>query len=796
MTRIIHSESGGPTSGVSASVAQALQTIAANLPAIRQELSHTSSSSGRPLSGYLESWTVDVTNANKASTPTTVLSRTLSGSKTAGGLLVSNPTSNVLTVLLFPHAVPATPSPSNAVQTLVIRPYGWQTIPTVAWQAFAVQTFGSVVSKVTTAILAAFTTIAPGAGLMQEDITSGSTQWWVQTSLVPGDSLSLSSPWGGQVTLNAISGTRGDPTVSLRLGKGFAGKISGSIAGGYLELKDNFSGSISLSSPSNIQLISGSNGQFLLDISRYAYNNVFRLGCNVTGHLRWYAYQSVLVAEDEVRLSLPAETSTFGTSGTAASSQQSGSNSLYLARASCANLKFPNPPQSMRVGKIAIHIEESGFLSAAVTSNPPGPPTTSASGVVNYTYTSLLSNVSMVLSRATSTYFFVSGSNFSMGNIALDLKPSATVGFNATLADSQLYDMGINLAEGARLGAYVFLSSTHSTGSRYAFMNIDLGVSATAQIDITGRGSTLYGASYQVNRAALAFFDVSGYYSSFYSHEFIAGTASYASYAAEISTSTALTPAKMSGIRLISGPSSSASIAIAATNVSMSHISVITRGQGTIALENSEYIHIQTDPGSNGDISMKNANGCDVVVQQAASLTAAVAAKNVSINIGRASALSATVSSGPTRIVVPPSTTSWLNGSPTKTVSGTWVPGNRTVWYHPSSTKTATFTSPVLAIGDCPQLAFKSHITAAKTGSSLQWQLQSQGKDGTWYTPYSATATTAATSLMVSFGPGLTHNLALGQQVRWQALIKSTTTSVTTPSFTLSYSFEGTGGSV
>lgn len=146
-----------------------------------------------------------------------------------------------------------------------------------------------------------------------------------------------------------------------------------------------------------------------------------------------------------------------------------------------------------------------------------------------------------------------------------------------------------------------------------------------------------------------------------------------------------------------------------------------------------------------------------------------------------------------TTIVLPPNTlqgnimASLTENNTFDIPSGTYIPGNRPIFWVYSVTKTVSTTSQTFNLGDCPQISFKSHVTAAK--GSLTFQLQTLGHDGVWYNQYTSDPITAATSLVASFGAGLQYNSALGQQGRLLTNI-----SGTTPSFTYSISLDGSGG--
>lgn len=766
MTRILHTESGGPEAGLSASVAQALQTIAANLPAIQQDLSRQT--------GYLDSWTVDVSGAATASQPQSVLSRSLKMGQTAGGLLVSNPTSNTLIILLYTNTVPAQPTQANAAQSLVLRPYSWQTLPTVSWRGIAVETFGVVVSTVKAVLVAAYTQIAPGSGLMQEDITSSSAKWWVQTSLVSGNSISLSSPWGGSIDVDMVSLTTGVPVLSLKVGAGFSGKISGSVGGGYISLGSNFAGSLQLHSPGNIVLEAGLANKWHMTMHPAGYDAHIRLGDAVAGSMVWQSQTSTLLVEDGAALSAVGYTSILGNNVIGAGAN--GNDFLHIGPGAAPLIHVSGTGKAGHYNCI-VDCEAGSFPGIYVT--PVG-----ATGMVYQAQIRVGMNSQPVIRveavggtiRGGSV---ITGSNVSVSSAVTITANAGTiqacqveVGDEAeasilamATAGGTIENVSYRIGDRSTMGGEIICNNGTING-----VNVVTGPSTTSSILLRATTATLQ----QVN----AVWDID----------------SIGSMILSISSGT------MQGVNLMMGKGSHAAIKVSGTKVTAENLvaEILDAANATLSVSGGTGVNnvrfrlggivavtLPILSTTLGEVSVETEPG------SYAQLT--VGAKNTQIAVGAGSALSATVSSGPTRIVVPPSTTNWLGGAPTKTVSGTWVPGNRTIWYHPSSTKTATFTSPVLAIGDVPNLLFHSRITAAK--GSLAWQLLSQGKDGTLYPQYTATSVTTATSLVVSFGPGLQHNLALGQQVRWRAIIQSTTTA-TSPSFTLSYSFEGTGGSV
>lgn len=768
MTRIIHSESGGPTSGVSASVAQALQTIAANLPAIQQDLSRQS--------GYLDSWTVEVSGAAAASQPQSVLSRSLKLGQTAGGLLVSNPTSNTLIILLYTNTVPAQPTQANAAQSLVLRPYSWQTLPTVSWRGIAVETFGVVVSTVKTALVAAYTQIAPGSGLMQEDITSSSAKWWVQTSLVSGDSISLSSPWGGSIDVDMVSLTTGVPMLALKVGAGFSGKISGSVGGGYISLGSNFAGSLQLNSPGNIVLEAGRANKWHMTMNPAGYDAHIRLGDAVAGSMVWQSQTSTLLVDDGAVLSAVGYTSILGNNVTGAGAN--GSDFVHIGRGAAPLIHVSGTGKAGHYNCI-VDCEAGSFPGIYVN-------TVSATGMVYQAQIRVGMNSQPVIKveavggtiRAGSV---ITGSNVGVSSAVTITANSGTIqACQVEVGDEvETFTLAVTTDSGTIENVSYRIGDRSTMGGRIICNNGTInGVNVVTGPSTTSASGLLLRATTATLQHVNAVWDI----------------ASSGSMTLSISSGT------MQGVNLMMGKGSHAAINVSGTKVTAENLvaEILDAANATLSVSGGTGVNnvrfrlggivavtLPILSTTLGEVSVSTEPG------SYAQLT--VGAKNTQIAVGAGSALSATVSSGPTRIVVPPSTTNWLGGAPTKTVSGTWVPGNRTIWYHPSSTKTATFTSPVLAIGDVPNLLFHSRITAAK--GSLTWQLLSQGKDGTLYPQYTATSVTTATSLVVSFGPGLQHNLALGQQVRWQAIIQSTTTA-TSPSFTLSYSFEGTGGSV
>lgn len=293
-------------------VTQALQQIAADNAAIKAEvqalIQHQVSTTGAAVNTvsatsntFLTSWDVPVSQGATASSPAIVLNQTMS--QTAGGVLITNPTSQALTVLFYRTAVPGSPSVANAQEVLEVRPYSWQSKPTLPWVGVVVRTFGTVVSTATTAIIGAYTTIPTGYGPMQEDITSSTSKYWTDTALQIGDSLSLTSPWGGHVDLDMISMTGGSPVTTLKIGNGFSGTVSGTIGGGSLRLGENFSGQLTLQSTKNIVLEAGRNNRFDLTLGQASYDSSFSFGDGLSGTGLWQAQQSTLHWGDNGQLS-------------------------------------------------------------------------------------------------------------------------------------------------------------------------------------------------------------------------------------------------------------------------------------------------------------------------------------------------------------------------------------------------------------------------------------------------------------------------------------------------------------
>ncbi len=598
-------------------VVQSLQAIAAQVPAMRADLDllvnaqtqSTALAASNTVSnptGYLNAWTVAVNSASQQSSPYPVLKATLSNGP-AGGLLVSNPTSNALTILLFTQTVPSSTSAitqGNAVQSLSIRPYSWQSVSTLPWNALAVLTFGDVVSAAKSAVVGAFTSIAPGSGLMQEDITSAMSKYWVETSLVAGDKISLTSPWGGTINVVAATIAGAGKVTTIRIAPGFYGSVAGTVAGCSLLLGENYGGSLTIQSVRNLNVQFGSDVLANLTIPHYGRDSAIKLGNSVKGSAIWSSQTSTLDVGDNALLA-----STTGT------------GIMTFGLANTAGIVFANV---VRVGAGAIL----------------------------------------------------------MANFPADV--SATAGQFRVLMGNQII-----VGDGAQ--AIVSLSSsTVMNGADVSSFLMEIGANAIARISssVSGTDPLISSNTLRVGRnvEAASFF----LYSSF------------------------------------GNPINYTDIGVSSTYA--------------IVLTNAEYV----------------------------------------------------------RIMVPPSAMNYLahNTSYTSALSNVSgfvaVPGNRPIWTNISTTYTASFTSPILPVGDCPQLSFKSKVTAAK--GSLTWVLQTLGRDGEWYTQYSSSAISATGTLVASFGPGLQYNMALGQTIRMQATIVAGTTSITTPSFSLSYSLDGTGG--
>lgn len=773
-----------PEQPLDASARQALEQIAAQIPSIRQDLarlvSRTTPAPASSSSPFIASWTVSVAQAASSGTPQTVLSRVLPTGQTAGGLLVSNPTSNTLLVMIFANTVPEVPSEANALQSLVLRPYSWQTIPTVAWRAVAVQTHGAVVSPVKTALLAAFTTIAPGSGRMQEDMTSASTRWWVETSLIAGDTLSLTSPWGGSISLDMISTTLGVPMSSIKVGPGFSGKISGSIAGGLVSIGENFSGTLQLNSVGNVGLKAGNNNAWNLTMNRYGQDSRITLGDNVGGIMVWQAQTSILTVANGGNLSsTPVTTSIIGSNlyGSAYNGDDvitigegsfpllrlssTGNNIHYNCVIDCANGSYPAIYLTTGTsGGSVYHAEIKVGANSAPTIHvePSSGPNAAYVRYVRITTGSNLSNESKIMLNAQSS--FIQNCDITIGDNPSDVNVSVTAS-----ATSIIENFRLRAGDGAN--AKITLKNT---GIRIQGVSIDREPSSTGGVVITAdKGATIQDVSSQVGPGALSNISISaGTNATFSAIDLRQEAGSYLN-------TTIHSSGDIQGLSWHAGPGSWSTLsATGTTKITSVRGEIAGSAAITLAGTTVSNVNVVTQPGSYADLT--------------------ISAPHTHVEVGEASSLTATVKAGPTRVALPPATDDWLLGSPSSTISGNWTPGNRPLWFYPSHTFTASFTSPVLTLNGDTALTFLSNITAVKSGSQLTWTLQSEGKDGSLYPVYTSTAITAARKLVASFGPGLQYNIALGQRVQWTAEIVSTTTSTTTPSITGSFTFQSVGG--
>jgi hypothetical protein len=679
--------------------------------------------------------------------------------------------------MIFANTVPEVPSEANALQSLVLRPYSWQTIPTVAWRAVAVQTHGAVVSPVKTALLAAFTTIDPGSGRMQEDMTSASTRWWVETSLIAGDTLSLTSPWGGSVSLDMISTTLGVPMTVLKVGPGFSGQISGSIAGGLVSIGENFSGALQLNSVGNVGLKAGANNAWRLTMNRYGVDSRITLGDNVAGEMVWQAQTSTLTVADGGNLS-PGVGYTSNIGSNRAGGAINGNDIITVGKG-C----FPYFFLSETGGEIhyncLITCEDGSYPAIHVAR--------SVGGAVYQ------AGITVGNNSAPTIYLFPSGSNAYVRNIQITIGTNLsatsrvtlyaqssiiqncdiTIGDNPSDVNVSVTASATSIIENFRLragdGANAKIT-LKNTGIRIQGVSIDREPSSTGSVVITAdKGATIQDVSSQVGPGALSNISISaGTNATFSAIDLRQEAGSYLN-------TTIHSSGDIQGLSWRGGAGSWSTLsATGTTKITSVRGEIAGSSAITLAGTTVSNVNVVTRPGSYADLT--------------------ISAPHTHVEVGEASSLTATVKAGPTRVALPPATDDWLLGSPSSTISGNWTPGDRPIWFRSSHTSTASFTSPVLTLNGDTALTFLSNITAVKSGSQLTWTLQSEGKDGSLYPVYTSTAITAARKLVASFGPGLQYNIALGQRVQWTAEIVSTTTSTTTPSITGSFTFQSVGG--
>lgn len=274
----------------------------------------TTSTTSAASSNLIGTWTVNVKGGQGASSPTSIDSQVFD--TPAGGALISNPTSNTLIVLLYQGAVPSSPSVQNAAQIQVVRPYSWDSIIAAPpFRAWAVMTYGLVTSQATNAQISALVVGRPGSGRMQEDITSSTSKYWIDTQLVAGDKISATAPWGGSVNLIAATIAGGGKVTTVQIAPGLSGQVSGTVAGGAVIIGPNYGGTLKLQSARNLDIKMGQNVRLNLTVPQYGRDSQIRLGNNVSGSAVWSSQTSGLDVGDNSSLvaSTGAGTMTFGT---------------------------------------------------------------------------------------------------------------------------------------------------------------------------------------------------------------------------------------------------------------------------------------------------------------------------------------------------------------------------------------------------------------------------------------------------------------------------------------------------
>lgn len=103
------------------------------------------------------------------------------------------------------------------------------------------------------------------------------SKWWINQLFPANVPISLTSPWGGTINLNSTY------PVSLKIGKGFQGTISGSMTGNsQITIGQMFTGDIIFTNSGTLVFECGDGCEVISTISSSAYGNEMILGDEVT----------------------------------------------------------------------------------------------------------------------------------------------------------------------------------------------------------------------------------------------------------------------------------------------------------------------------------------------------------------------------------------------------------------------------------------------------------------------------------------------------------------------------------
>lgn len=342
-------------------------------------MSATSSTSAPTTdSNQIGTWPINVSGGSTAPSPVAVMTQDFP--EKAGGVFVSNPTSQTLVVLLYGGGLPANPVIADGLQMIVVRPYSWESIICAPKaNAVAVLTYGLVVSMATEAQVTALVHGQLGSGQMQEDITSSNPRYWIDTQLVAGDAISATAPWGGTVDLHVVSKTGIGAVTTVRIAPGFSGQVSGTVAGGAIIVAEDFSGDLIFQSSAGVAVRMGSEGAIHLKIGSSATNSSLKIGSRSAGHLVWASQFSALVAGDDVRFRSGTTSTSWANIGYDVTDNFVASSN-YIELGNAASLAIRAPESSLQSSSQASHYN---FIQNHIRVRPNSFPTIIYSGTVS-----------------------------------------------------------------------------------------------------------------------------------------------------------------------------------------------------------------------------------------------------------------------------------------------------------------------------------------------------------------------------------------------------------------------------